>query len=165
MHKINVVFDLDGTLANGKHRNHLVPDKSIAHKCESWEIHNLASVDDTPIADTIAVCNALGKIYNIIILTGRCEIARGITIDWLREHGVKYDHLVMRPLDDDRADILYKEEELLLIGLDSILCCYDDLEHVAVHMRGLGLTCYLVNKYNKKRVNTVDNSEWEKIDG
>jgi len=164
MHKKTIIFDLDGTLANGKHRNHLVPDASIAHLCESWEVHNLASVDDTPIANTIAVCNALSLNYNIIILTGRCEVARDITVDWLRDHYVYYDQLIMRPEDDSRPDILYKEEELLLIGLDNILCCYDDLEHVAVHMRDLGLTCYLVNKYNKKRVNTVDNSEWEGID-
>lgn len=163
MMKSNVIFDLDGTLANGKHRNHLVPDASVANLCKSWEIHNLASVDDTPIADTIEICNALEDVYNIIILTGRCEVARDITVEWLFKHGVCYDQLIMRPEDDDRPDILYKEEALLNIGLDSILCCYDDLEHVAIHMRDLGLTCYLVNKYNKKRVNTIDNSEWEKI--
>lgn len=165
MNKNVIIFDLDGTLANGKHRNHLVPDASIANKCASWEVHNLASVNDTPIADTIEVCNALAKSYYIIILTGRCEVARDLTVKWLFQHNVQYGSLIMRPEDDDRPDILYKEEALLNIGLDSILCCYDDLEHVAIHMRDLGLTCYLVNKYNKKRVNTIDNSEWEKIDG
>lgn len=164
MLKQTIIFDLDGTLANGKHRNHLVPAASIANLCSSWEVHNLASVDDTPIADTIEVCNTLYQTFHIIILTGRCEVARGITVAWLEEHGVQYDELIMRPEGDDRPDILYKEEALLLIGLDTILCCYDDLEHVAIHMRDLGLTCYLVNKYNKKRVNTLDNSEWEKLD-
>ena len=158
-----VVFDLDGTLANGKHRNHLVPKPDVAHRCDAWDEHNLASTDDLPIQDTIDVCNALYVCYELVILTGRCEVSREITKAWLRKHHVMYDKLIMRGRDDHRPDTVYKEEELLLLGLDNILCCYDDLEHVADMMRGLGLTCYLVNKYNKKRVNNTNNDEWSEL--
>lgn len=158
-----IVFDLDGTLANGKHRNHLVPKPDAAHETYAWDEHNLASVYDTPIQDTIDLCNVLEQTHRIVILTGRCEVAREITEEWLRHHRVAYDNLIMRGRDDHRPDTLYKEEELLQLGLDNILCCYDDLEHVATHMRGLGLTCYLVNKYNKKRVNNTNNEEWSEL--
>jgi len=165
MHKNIVVFDLDGTLSNGKHRNHLVPDAKDAHKCSAWEAHYNAAGGDTPIQDTIDVCFALnGAGYEIVILTGRCVDASDVTVGWLADHQIPYARLIMRDFDDERPDILYKEEELLKLGLDNILCCFDDLEHVATMMRGLGLTCYLVNKYNKKRVNTTDNSEWGELD-
>ena len=158
-----VVFDLDATLANGKHRNHLVPKPDVAHRCESWDEHNLEADKDTPIQDTIDVCNALEETHTIVILTGRCDVAEGITKAWLKGHGVRYDRLIMRGREDNRPDTVYKEEELLLLGLDNILCCFDDLEHVADMMRGLGLTCYLVNKYNKKRVNNTNNDEWSEL--
>lgn len=161
-----VCFDLDGTLSNGKHRNHLVPKPEDAHACSSWEAHYNAAGEDAPIRETIKVLEALSVTgYRIVILTGRCEKSRKLTEDWLARYYVGYDKLIMRSADDERPDILYKEEELLKLGLDNILCCFDDLEHVATMMRGLGLTCYLVNKYNKKRVNTTDNSEWGGLDG
>ena len=166
MSKDTVIFDLDGTLSNGKHRNHLVPAPEDAHKCSAWEAHYSAAGRDTPIHDTIDVCVALSEAgYEIVILTGRCVKASDVTVGWLADQGIRYDRLIMREFDDERPDILYKEEELLKLGLDNILCCFDDLEHVATMMRGLGLTCYLVNKYNKKRVNTTDNSEWGGLDG
>ena len=158
-----VVFDLDGTLANGKHRNHLVPKPDVAHETYAWDEHNLESINDLPIQDTIDVCNVFEETHTIVILTGRCDVAKEITMTWLRKYGVEYDRLIMRGRDDHRADTVYKEEELLLLGLDNILCCYDDLEHVADMMRGLGLTCYLVNKYNKKRVNNTNNDEWSEL--
>ena len=159
-----VVFDLDGTLANGRHRNHLVPKPEDAHSTYAWDKHNLEADKDEPIQDTIDVCNALYEAgYEIVILTGRCDVSAALTVLWLDKYGVKYDRLLMRPREDHRPDTLFKEEALLLLGLDDILCCYDDLEHVATMMRGLGLTCYLVNKYNTKRVNNTDNEEWSEL--
>ena len=154
-----VVFDLDGTLSNGKHRNHLVPKPEDAHSTYAWDEHNLEAIHDTPIQDTINICNSLDISYDIVILTGRCDMARGITEEWLEENNVFYEKLIMRGREDHRPDTIYKEEELLLLGLDNIVCCFDDLEHVAEMIRGLGVTCYLVNKYNKKRVNNTDNKE------
>ncbi len=159
MNKGNVVFDLDGTLANGKHRNHAVPKAEDAAKTWAWDEHNMLAVDDAPIQDTIDICNILHKTHRIIILTGRCEIAKMITVEWLARHNVQYDELIMRGRDDHRPDTVYKEEELLGIGIDKILCAFDDLEHVAVMMRNLGMTCYLVNKYNKKRVDNTPREE------
>ena len=151
-----VIVDLDGTLANGKARNWAVPNEKDAHFTWAWDKHNLLCLQDLPIQDTIDVVNALHDAgYRIIILTGRCNISEALTIEWLNIYNVHYDALIMRDREDHRPDTLIKEEELLLIGLDRIMCCFDDLEHVATMMRGLGLTCYLVNKYTTPRVDTV----------
>lgn len=150
MPKQIVIFDLDGTLADGRHRLHLLPTKDY-HLTESWTEFNLAAMDDAPIKDNIQLCNALHRHYYIIILTGRSDVARDITARWLQLHGVQYSELIMRSQSDNRKDVAIKEEYLRHIGLDKILCCFDDLPHVAYHMRGLGLTCHLVTHYEELR--------------
>jgi len=154
-----VIFDLDGTLANGKHRNWAVPKEEDAHMTYAWNQHNLLCLEDAPIQDTIDMCNILFETHTVVILTGRCDISKDLTLEWLARQNVNYNRLIMRDADDHRPDTLIKEEELLLIGLDRILCCFDDLEHVATMMRGLGLTCYLVNKYTTPRVDTTDRKD------
>lgn len=150
-----VVFDLDGTLACGKHRLHLLPHKDSAYVTQSWNEFNLAAGADSPIQDNIDLCNSLFDEYKIVILTGRCAIARIVTVRWLALCGVDYDELIMRPEDDHRVDTEFKEEELRKIGLENILCAFDDLEHVAKHMRSLGVTCHLVTHYDEKRVDVA----------
>lgn len=153
-----VVFDLDGTLACGKHRLHLLPHKDSAHVTQSWDEFNLAAGADDPIQDNIDLCNTLWETYNIVILTGRCDIAYSVTAEWLCKHGVEFDNLIMRPADDHRVDTEFKEEELRKLGLENILCAFDDLEHVAKHMRSLGVTCHLVTHYDEKRVDVAPRS-------
>lgn len=82
---------------------------------------------------------------------------------WLWDHGVKYHRLTMRSELDHRKDIEFKEGALKAIGLDRILCCFDDLEHVAKHIRGMGLTCHLVTHYETKRVDTVSRDERKEL--
>lgn len=155
-----VIFDLDGTLADGRHRLHLLPTKDY-DKTESWTEFNLAAVDDLPFRDNIEMCNlfAFGDYYNVVILTGRSDVARDITEEWLDKHGVQYNELVMRSQADNRKDTVIKEEYLRSIGLENILCCFDDLPHVAYHLRSLGLTCHLVTHYDTMRTDLISHGD------
>lgn len=153
--KDTYVFDLDGTLACGKHRLHLLPTKDTTHRTEAWDSFNLAAGGDAPILDNIRLMNELfqfGK--RIIILSGRCDVAKAITEKWLWEHGCNFNQLIMSPAADHRRDIEFKEEKLREIGLDRIVACFDDLEHVAKHIRSLGVTCHLVTHYDTECVST-----------
>lgn len=153
--KDTYIFDLDGTLACGKHRLHLLPSKDAAHRTEAWDSFNLAAGGDSPILDNIRLMNELfqfGK--RIIILSGRCDVAKAITEKWLWEHGCNFNQLIMRPAADHRRDIEFKEEKLREIGLERIVACFDDLEHVAKHIRSLGITCHLVTHYDTECVST-----------
>lgn len=153
--KDTYIFDLDGTLADGRHRLHLLPSKETAHITYSWDAFNLAAGDDLPFLDNIRLMNELyqfGK--RIIILTGRSDVAKHITEKWLWEHGCNFNQLIIRPSDDNRRDIEFKEEKLKEIGLERIVACFDDLEHVAKHIRKLGVTCHLVTHYEDKCVST-----------
>lgn len=142
-----VVFDLDGTLSNGKHRLHLLPKEEDRDKDAAWAAFSLAAIDDTIIVDNVELLRTLAIHYDIIILTGRGAISQDITIKWLRENYIPYDRLIMRPIGDCRQDIEFKEAMLRQIGLGEILCCFDDLKHVANHIRSLGVTCHLVTDY------------------
>lgn len=142
-----VIFDLDGTLADGRHRLHALPKKS-PEEPRSWDEFNRLSIHDTPIYDNIEICNALyADDKEIVILTGRNEIAREDTVEWLRIHDVHYDRLIMRGYDDARKDIYTKEEAIKQIGVWNVLCAFDDLPHVVKHLRGMGITTYQVTEH------------------
>lgn len=153
-----VIFDLDGTLADGRHRLHLLPTKDY-DKTESWTEFNLAAVDDLPLWDNIELCNTLGIPYKVVILTGRSDVAREVTLRWLWNHGVYFNELIMRKQSDNRKDTVIKEEYLRSIGLENILCCFDDLPHVAYHLRSLGLTCHLVTHYDTMRTDLISHGD------
>lgn len=154
-----VIFDLDGTLACGKHRLHLLPRPEDSHRTESWDDFNLACANDAPITDNIVLCRDLYHAYEVIILTGRCDVSMEQTKGWLAEHSVPHDRLIMRPASDNRRDIEFKDQALREIGLDRIRCCFDDLEHVARHIRSLGVTCYLVTHYDEPTLDVMPAGE------
>ena len=62
-----VIFDLDGTLSDGRHRLHLLPKKDM-HLPRSWDEFNKAAIDDTPIKDNTELLDSLDSLYEIIIL-------------------------------------------------------------------------------------------------
>lgn len=142
-----IVFDLDGCLSDGKHRLHLLPKYEDRADTNAWSEFNLASDKDEPIQDNIDLLNILSLTHRIIILTGRGAVAKDVTLDWLDKYGVNYDNLIMRGPEDHRPDVEYKES-ILLPMKDNIVCCFDDLEHVAKHIRGLGITCHLTTHYD-----------------
>lgn len=137
-----VIFDLDGTLADIGHRMPLV-----AGKRKQWNEFFLGCVDDKPIEPVIEMCNLLYRTgYRIRILSGRSAIVHTQTVEWLRQQGVHYHTLTMRPQDDRRPD-----HELKGIWLDAlraeeedILCVFDDRASVVKMWRRRGLTCLQV---------------------
>lgn len=141
-----VIFDLDGTLADGRHRLQALP-KVDPHLPRSWDEFNKLAIYDKPIEDNIRVCNTLALCHHVIILTGRNEIVRKETEEWLKANDVYYDELIMRGLDDDRKDIHTKEEVVKRIGVENILCAFDDLPHVVKHFRSLGITTHQVTEH------------------
>lgn len=144
-----VIVDLDGTLSDGSHRLHLLPTENL-HLTESWSEFNRAAAGDSPIKSTIAVINGLWVSgFSIVILTGRSDEVRYETCKWLNENGVKFDEIIMRRQDDNRKDTVIKEEALRAIGLDNIVCAFDDSPNVVKHFRSLGITTYQVTEYDK----------------
>lgn len=104
-----VVVDLDGTVADCTHRLHFINGET-----KDWKGFYEACKDDKPIMSIIDMVRALNeRYYNVIFLTGRSELARNVTQEWLQANNLwNYDDLIMRPLEDYRQDSVVKLEML-----------------------------------------------------
>jgi hypothetical protein len=98
---------------------------------------------DIILADRLRKHRILGE--KIIIVTGRDESARELTIDWLNFYKIPFDYMFMRPENDYRKDSLVKSEiynnEL---NKYNILFVYDDRNQVVDMWRELGVKTFQV---------------------
>lgn len=135
-----VLFDLDGTLANIKHRR-----RFLENNAPDWKSFNSLMGDDTinqPIVYLYKTLWESGQ-YEIIILTGRNEEHRIITEQWLAWNEIPFGTLIMRPDSDFRADHIVKEEMLktLISENKTILFVIDDRQQVVDMWRRNGVVC------------------------
>lgn len=139
----NVIFDLDGTLANAEHRLHHIKNGS-----RDWDLFFEACVDDTPIDNNIELCQSLYENYNVIILTGRSNVVWDKTVTWLREHDIAYDELLMRQNGDYTPD---HELKILMAQKANLtpkntLCVFEDRSSVVRAWRNAGFVCHQVTE-------------------
>lgn len=135
-----VIFDLDGTLANIKHRRVYLDETP-----PNWQAFNRNMKDDAPNVSVVELYKTLwntGK-YNIVIVSGRSNEFRKFTEQWLFWNKISYSQLLMREKDDFRSDHLIKEDilkKLKSIGSE-IAFVVDDRQQVVDMWRRNGITC------------------------
>lgn len=140
MSKKTVLFDIDGTLADIRHRRIYVEgDKP------DWKKFNALMGDDTPNMPVVALYKTLWKSgdFDLILVTGRNEQFRKITEQWLVWNGIPFSRLVMRKDKDNRADYIVKEEildQLLTEGV-KIEFTVDDRQQIVDMWRRRGVMC------------------------
>lgn len=132
-----VIVDLDGTLA------HRSTDRS------PFDWHRVG--EDTVDELVRAVLWSFGTTTDnvVIILSGRDEVCRPETVAWLEEHigSDSYEHLFMRPANDNRKDSVVKRElfEQHILGNYYPALVLDDRNQVVDMWREeLGLTVWQV---------------------
>lgn len=130
------VFDLDGVLADVRHR--LV---HVEHKPKDWDAFFDAAPQDpvlAPGARAVGEEADLGR--EIVYVTGRPERCRADTLDWLDRHGLPRGTLVMRR-DDDRRPARVVKPELLrrLQRSGTVAVVYDDDAAVVSALSGMDL--------------------------
>lgn len=135
-----ILFDIDGTLADIRHRRgHLEKDKP------DWKSFNAEMGGDTPNAPVVSLYNALWKTgaYELILVTGRNERSRALTEQWLTWNDIAFVEMIMRPDNDFRSDHIIKEEILsrLLAAGKVIEFVVDDRQQVVDMWRRNGITC------------------------
>jgi hypothetical protein len=102
------VFDIDGVLADVRHRLHYVERSP-----KNWDGFFAEMVDDAPLEMGIAmVHDQVAAGCDIAYLTGRNESYRDVTAAWLTKQGLPTGRLVMRRDMDRRPAKLYKPEAL-----------------------------------------------------
>ncbi|MGW1195718.1 phosphatase domain-containing protein [Streptomyces sp. NPDC002536] len=101
------VFDLDGTLADVRHRLHLVRARP-----RDWEAFFAAAPADPPLAEGVGLALACARQCDLAYVTGRPESCRRDTEDWLARQGLPRGPLLMRR-DGDRRPARTVKPELL----------------------------------------------------
>ena len=133
-----IICDIDGTIADVRHRLHYIqnPDGTKKKKPD-WDAFHAACVDDTPFYDVMEVVSRLQQGgTELYFLSGRNDVVREQTVDWLRHyrfypsHG--YTGLVMRKAGDRRPDTEIKLEMIRELGFtpNDVLCIFDDRQCV-----------------------------------
>ncbi|MGI9102868.1 MAG: hypothetical protein ACR2IF_10545 [Terriglobales bacterium] len=138
-HKI-VFVDVDGTLADVKHRLHHIR----AGKEKNWKAFFEAMDKDTPIASTIAWVQSLAADHEIVIITGRPEHYRARTLAWLKKNGIPFSDLFMRPDGDHRPDYEMKRDALQRWPKEHIKLVIEDRPPVCEMWLKQGIRCVLV---------------------
>jgi phosphoglycolate phosphatase-like HAD superfamily hydrolase len=91
------VFDIDGVLADVRHRLH-----HVASRPKDWDAFFGAAPDDPPLMEGLgAVATADRAGHVVVYLTGRPERCRTATLAWLADQGLPEGELFMRD-DSDR---------------------------------------------------------------
>jgi phosphoglycolate phosphatase-like HAD superfamily hydrolase len=135
-----VIVDIDGTIADVRHRLHHIkgPGK------KNWKAFFEAMDHDSPIEAMIRHVHELEKDHDIIIVTGRPEHYRARTEKWLKDNGVRYSRLFMRPDGDHRPDYAVKVEVLREYPKGQIVLAIDDRGPVCDMYEKNGVRCLRV---------------------
>lgn len=132
-----VIVDIDGTCANGEHREiHLQGDR------KDWKTYYSLLHLDEPIQHVIDHVNILYKDHIILMVSGRPDTYQHETLKWLRETAkINFNHLFMRAGSDRREDSIIKLEILDKLPAENIVLVLDDRPRVcrAWESRGLNV--------------------------
>jgi hypothetical protein len=129
-----VVFDIDGTVADCRHRqHHAITDPP------DWEAFFAGSDLDSPLPQGVALALEHAAEGNLMWLTGRPERYRAITTAWLHALDLPTITLHMRPDDDLRPAPEFKAEQLAQLATEhEILLVVDDDDRVVATLRQAG---------------------------
>ncbi len=173
---MDIIFDIDGTLANGDHRQHFL---SVERDKRDWKSYQKSAYLDTAHDDIVDLfklyANSGQKPYRINICTGRSEFEREVTVEWLEKHGIfagdrwaaltdadmdivqdgywpvgLYYGLYMRKDGDHRGDDVVKIEmleEIRAKGFNPVMAI-DDRDRVVKAWRAAGIRCIQVREGN-----------------
>lgn len=141
-----VIFDLDGTLALIDERRALAtkPDGKI-HWGIFFAPENIQlDKPNYPVIESFKALQEAGFIVGIF--SGRDDISREETKDWLIEHGINPDFLKMRRngsfTPDDKLKKLWLDD--LIQDGHNVMCVFDDRDKVVKMWRDNGITCFQV---------------------
>lgn len=127
--KKDIIFDLDGTLADVEHRLHFIKDEDPP----KWEKFFKACTEDAVIFEMERLYNHFAglKDHRVRIWTGRSDMVEEETRQWLKDHGLNgYYELRMRKEGDHRPDYKIKKEWLEDIGYGRAKLIFEDRQQV-----------------------------------
>ena len=136
-----ILVDVDGSVADGEHREHFV-SLSDGRTKKDWFAYFTEMVYDKPIQFVIDWVNELAKDHTICIVSGRPDTYQLETLYWLRYVGkIQFDYIFMRRGSDSRPDTIIKSEILAKLPKEKIKMVLDDRPSVCKMWKENGLMC------------------------
>lgn len=136
-----VLFDIDGTLADIKHRCHYVEGDK-----QNWTAFFEEMGADTVNGPVLDLYNVLWAHpdYECIVLSGRPDNFRALTETWFAWNEIPFSRIEMRGAKDNRRDDVVKQEILnkFLAEGKEIAFVVDDRQQVMDMWRANGITCF-----------------------
>jgi hypothetical protein len=102
---MSIIVDIDGTIADNMHRQSVLEAEP-----KNWDAFFMECHLDLPIEPVIEIVRLLSLSREILIVTGRPQKYRQLTMFWLKKHNIPWHHLYMRPEGDYCPDHIIKEE-------------------------------------------------------
>jgi phosphoglycolate phosphatase-like HAD superfamily hydrolase len=132
------VFDIDGVVADVRHRvHHVEPPR------RNWMRFFELAAADPPSPEGVEWALRAAENHEIVWLTGRPERLRTVTQRWLVAQGLPAGELVMRPERDYRPARRYKVEALRALADRDIVVFVDDDPDVIRAAAAAGFTASL----------------------
>ena len=131
------MFDLDGTLADTRHRLH-----HLERRPKDWDAFFDAARDDPPLEQGLALVRESARDCEVAYVTGRPERCRADTLAWLAAHDLPQGRLEMRRAGDRRPARLAKVQLLRRLARERVVAVVvDDDEQVcdAYEQEGLSV--------------------------
>lgn len=147
-----VVFDMDGTLSDDRHRLRLLPVEPKSDQ-RAYAAYHAACALDLPVAPALRSLAAHAEAgHRVEIWTGRCASQEGATRAWLarqlaalRVYGLALEiRMRMRSqMHGGMSTVEIKRSWLRSLAVRPQLA-YDDRPEIAAMFREHGVVCYLV---------------------
>lgn len=104
---MDIIVDIDGTIADNAHRQSVLDTEP-----KDWNAFFAGCMDDLPIWPILLLIESFCG-GNVLLVTGRSERYRALTISWLEKYIINFHELYMRKEGDFRPDHIVKEEILI----------------------------------------------------
>lgn len=137
-----VVFDLDGVLSDAGARQH-----HLERPRRDWDAFFEAVGEDALITEVARLLEVIDPELRIVLLTARPIRVQRQTLEWLEEHDLRWDLLVMRDWGDYGAARDFKRDavhDLRRHGFELRLAFEDDRRNVDM-FHGEGVPCVYIH--------------------
>lgn len=132
-----ILLDVDHTISNSFWRDPMIGSAA-------WDEYHEASKDDKPFKNMVNLINSLAAMgYDIIVVSGRPEKFRALTLSWFLKNRVHIDEMLLRP-----DDMYLKNAEMKAYLIDvrfegnynKVHFAIEDNEEACIAYHKLGIT-------------------------
>lgn len=152
MKPVIVALDLDGVIADTRAREHLRASRQ-------WDEYDAEAKSDSVIECVKLLLDGLSEETIVVVCSTRKESSRKVINDWLWQHEIKTDHLLLRgdfesgKADETRPRMLLEWAAEEFDGaplIDLVWFVIEEHPRVADVWASMGLNCFLFHSAGRK---------------